>query len=165
MRTHLSILNWVTTHPTCPISQLNCTTTAEWSLGSSHISTWETDWLPLWVAELCFSLLLSYERKFRKQQWAFHAIGFSDLVDLWVMTMILCARSTSRSREQSTKRRSSSENMWKVCSFYSQNNKHGRHIFWEIHEVRKVLWAFFSWLWYSDADWLGRQSPITWLLL
>ena len=37
--------------------------------------------------------------------------------------MILCARSTSRSREQSTKRRSRSENMWKVCLFYSQNNK------------------------------------------
>ena len=37
--------------------------------------------------------------------------------------MILCARSTSRSREQSTKRVSRSENMWKVCLFYSQNNK------------------------------------------
>ena len=49
-------------------------------------------------------------------------IGFSDLVDLWVikikMTMILCARSTSRSREQSTKRRSSSGNMWKVYSIF-----------------------------------------------
>ena len=37
--------------------------------------------------------------------------------------MILCARSTSRSREQSTKRRSRSENMWKVCLFYNQYNK------------------------------------------
>ena len=37
--------------------------------------------------------------------------------------MILCACRTSRSREQSTKRRSRSENMCKVCSFYSQNNK------------------------------------------
>ena len=37
--------------------------------------------------------------------------------------MILCAWSTSRSREQSTKRRSLSENMWKVCLLYSQNNK------------------------------------------
>ena len=35
-----------------------------------------------------------------------HVIGFSDLVDLWVIKikkpMILCARSTSRSSEQST---------------------------------------------------------------
>ena len=36
---------------------------------------------------------------------------------------ILCARSASRSREQNTKRRSRSENMWKVGLFYSQNNK------------------------------------------
>ena len=33
--------------------------------------------------------------------------------------MILCARCMSRSREQ----RSRSENMWKVCLFYRQNNK------------------------------------------
>ena len=39
-----------------------------------------------------------------------HVIGFSALVDLWVFKiknyMILCARSTSKSSEQSTKRRS-----------------------------------------------------------
>ena len=54
-------------------------------------------------------------------------IGFPGLVDLWVIKikrpMILCARNTSRSREQSKKRRSRSENMRKVCLFYSQNNK------------------------------------------
>ena len=38
-------------------------------------------------------------------------------------SMILWAHPTSRSREQSPKRRSRSENMWKVCLFYSQNNK------------------------------------------
>ena len=53
-----------------------------------------------------------------------HVIGFYDLVDLWVKTpMILGARSTSRSREQSTKRRSRGKNMRKVCLFYSQNSK------------------------------------------
>ena len=56
-----------------------------------------------------------------------HVIGFSDLVDLWVIKirkpMILCARRMSRSREQSKKRRSRSENMRKVCLFYSHNNK------------------------------------------
>ena len=55
-------------------------------------------------------------------------IGFSDLVDLWVIKikkpMILCARSKeSRSRERSTKRRSRSESMRKVCLSYSQKNK------------------------------------------
>ena len=41
--------------------------------------------------------------------------------------------------------------------------KYGRHICWEIHKVRKDLWAFFSWLYFLGADWLGRQTPITWL--
>ena len=61
------------------------------------------------------------------------------------MSMILCARSTSRSREQSTKRGSSSENMWKICSFDSHNNK----ILWlwfmrnlKIYKARKGIWAF-----------------------
>ena len=82
--------------------------------------------------------------------------------------MILCARSTSRSRELSTKCRSRSENVWKVCLVYSQNNKifliikHDRHIFWEIHEVRRGMWAFFSLLCFSDADWLCRRNPISW---
>ena len=26
----------------------------------------------------------------------------------------------------------------------------------------KGLWAFISWLCFSDADWLNRQTPITW---
>ena len=87
---------------------------------------------------------------------------FFDLVDLWVM--ILCARSTSRSREQSTKRRSRSENMRNVCLVkitrlydYQTWQTH----FGEIHEVRKGLWGF-SWSCFSDADWLGWQTPVTW---
>ena len=55
-----------------------------------------------WVSNIFF---LEYMR----------AIAFTDIVDLWVIKIkkpiILCARSTSRSREQSTKRRSRSENM------------------------------------------------------
>ena len=34
--------------------------------------------------------------------------------------------------------------------------KHGRHIFGEIHEMRKCLWAFLP-----GSDWLGRQALIT----
>ena len=37
--------------------------------------------------------------------------------------------------------------------------KHGRHIFGEIDEVRKGMWAFLSY--FSDADWLNRQTQIT----
>ena len=47
----------------------------------------------------------------------YHVMRFSGLVDLWVIKekpMILCARSTSRSREQSTECRSRNENMRKV---------------------------------------------------
>ena len=81
--------------------------------------------------------------------------------------MLLCARSTSRSREQSTNRRSHSENMWKVCLFFSQNNK----IVWLSNMADTFLRnlrcaqrfvGFCSWLCLSDADWLGRQTPITW---
>ena len=90
--------------------------------------------------------------------------------NLWVIKIkkptILCARSTLRSREQSTKRRSRSVNMRKVCLFYSRNNKiawssNMADTFWEIHEVRKGLWACFSWLCFSDADWL---TLVTWYI-
>ena len=76
-----------------------------------------------------------------------HKIRFSDLVDLWVIkkkkSMILCARSTWRLSEQSTKCRSR------------------RHIFEEFMRCAKVC-GLFSWLCFSDADWLGRQIPTTW---
>ena len=54
-------------------------------------------------------------------------IGFFDHVDLWVIKMkspwsfghVVCRFAS----EQSAKHRSLSEDMWKVCLFYSQNNK------------------------------------------
>ena len=58
-------------------------------------------------------------------------------------------------------------NTQKVCLLYSQNNTIVymwicRHIFGEIREVRNDLWTFsFTWFCFSDADWLGRQTPIT----
>ena len=64
--------------------------------------------------------------------------------------MILCARSMSTSSEQSTKRRTSNENMRKVVSFYSQNNKtvcmilkYGRHILKKFTGCAKVCGLFF----------------------
>ena len=72
---------------------------------------------------------------------------FFDLVDLWVIqikkAMILCARSTSRSREQNTKRTSYSENMIVKDGRDCIIIKHSRHITGVIHEVRKGLWASF----------------------
>ena len=64
--------------------------------------------------------------------------------------------------EQSMKCRTSSKNMWKVClfSYQSQNStilwlpNMTNTIVWEILEVCKGLWAFFSRLTFSDADWL-----------
>ena len=67
--------------------------------------------------------------------------------------------------EQSKICRSCSENIPKVCLFYGQNNK-----IWQTHCLRNS-WStqrflgFFSWLCFSDADWLGRQTPITWWCL
>ena len=61
------------------------------------------------------------------------------------------------------------EGIWKVYLFYSQNNKivwlsnMADIFFLEIHEVRKGLWAFVSWLCFPYADWLSRQTRITWL--
>ena len=59
-------------------------------------------------------------------------------------TLILSVRSTSKPRDQSTKRRSHSENVWKICLVTRlRNYQTWRTHFWEIHEVRKGLWAFF----------------------
>ena len=79
--------------------------------------------------------------------------------------MILCARSTSRSREQITKRRSSSDNMWKVCLVCSQNNK----IVWlsnmadTFYEVRKGLWAFFLDCAFRMLIGWTDKAPVTWI--
>ena len=56
----------------------------------------------------------------------YHVIGYCDLVDLWVIKIkrlwsfacLVC-----RDHVNSTKRRSHSKNLWKVCWFCSQNNK------------------------------------------
>ena len=53
--------------------------------------------------------------------------------------------------------------MQKVCLFFSQNNEFYDYQTWEtffldIYDVRKGLWAFFL----DCADWLGRQTLITW---
>ena len=96
-------------------------------------------------------------------------IGFSDLVDLWVIKIkspwSFAHHSRSRSSEQSTKRRSRSENMGKVCLFCSKNNQIADS--WQKHFWRNSWGAqrfvgFFSWLCVSEADWLGEQPPITW---
>ena len=102
-----------------------------------------------------------------------HVIGFSDLFDLWVIkirkTMILCARSTSRPNEQMNKRTAArnadqaartrerfvySIVKVKECMII-------RHFVEKFTRCAKVS-GLFSWLYFSDADWLGRQTPITW---
>ena len=59
--------------------------------------------------------------------------------------------------------------MWKVCLFYSQNNKiawllnMGRHIFLRNSRGAQRHVGFFSWLCFSNADWLVRGTPVTWI--
>ena len=79
------------------------------------------------------------------------AIGFSDLVDLWVIMtkepMILCARSTSRSHEQSTISRTCERFVyWTVKIARYIIFKHGGHIAGEIYKLRKGCGSLFSWL-------------------
>ena len=88
----------------------------------------------------------------------------SDLVDLWVIKKqpaILCARSTSRSSEQSTKRRSRSEKMRKVYLFCSLNND----IVWLSNMADTFLEKFTGCArvcgLFLSVDWLSRQTLIT----
>ena len=76
------------------------------------------------------------------------AIGFSDLVELWVITtkepMILCARSTSRSKWTEH----DIENVWKVCLLNSENSKiyyfqTRRTHCWRNLQVAQRLWFSF----------------------
>ena len=60
--------------------------------------------------------------------------------------MILCARSTSRSRDQSTKHRSRSEKMRYVCLFYGQKARLHDYQTWPTHKFTgcaKVSGLFF----------------------
>ena len=74
-----------------------------------------------------------------------HAIGFSDLISL------ICEQLRYKKKPDPLPR--------------SQNNKivwltNMADTFWEIHEVRKGMWAFL--LCFTGADWLSRKTPITW---
>ena len=103
-----------------------------------------------------------------KNSWwnnVYHVI-FSDLTDLWVIKpMILCARST-RSREQSTKWRMSET----FVDFIVKRTRLYDYQTWQTCLSRNSGGAqrfvgFFSWLCFSDADWLGRETPITWYMI
>ena len=38
----------------------------------------------------------------------------------------------------------------------------GRHIFWRAAQGAQRFVGLFSWLCFSDADWLGRKTLVTW---
>ena len=74
--------------------------------------------------------------------------SFFDLVDLWVIKIkslwsfahVVRRDHVNRARNADTQRE------YAKGLFYSQDYmiiKHGRHIFWEINEVRKGMWDFF----------------------
>ena len=93
---------------------------------------------------------------------------------LWVIkkkkAMILCARSKSRSSEQSTNRRSLSENMGKVCLFYSQNNRifwlsNMADIFLRNSQVAQRFVDFFFVIALFGRWLAGQTNSISWLVL
>ena len=93
-------------------------------------------------------------------------VTLKERVDLWVIKikkpMILCARSTSRSREQSTCSAAEHairlfilhQTKIKITSLYDYQT-------WQTTFLctrRAKVCGFFSWLCFSCADWLGRQT-------
>ena len=74
-----------------------------------------------------------------------HVIGFSDLVDLWVIKikkpMILCARSTPRTRDAEHAARTYESFVYSIVKITNMTDTFC--CCWEIYEVRKGLWAFF----------------------
>ena len=93
-----------------------------------------------------------------------HVIGYSD----FVVSMILCARGTPRSRNADHTARTCE----RFCLLYSQNNKSYDYqtciaeIFLRFFlKCAKVSGLFFTWLCSLDADWLCRLTPIIWLAI
>ena len=101
--------------------------------------------------------------------------------------MILCARSMSRSREQSTRRRNQAVGTYEnpVHSAFKITRLSGyqtwkTRLLGKFARCAKVFGLFptsspgpsawvirretFSWLCFLGADWLGRRAPITWQL-
>ena len=103
-----------------------------------------------------------------EQHWI-HVVGFSHLVELWVIKIKspwFFAHVVRPDHVNSTKLKSSSENMRKVCLFYSQNNiivwlSNMADTFLEKFTRYAKVHGLFSWLHFSGADWLCRQM-ITW---
>ena len=69
--------------------------------------------------------------------------------------------------ERSMKRGSATTCERLLCLFYTQNKKILDYQTWPTHLFAKFtkcakVYGLFSWFYFSDADWLGRQTPITW---
>ena len=113
----------------------------------------------------------------RLQLRALHVIGFPSLVDLWVIKikkpMILCACSTSRSREQSTKNADHTArtcerfvySVVKITRLYDYQTWQTR--FWRNSRGAQRLMGLF----FLDCafrmliDWAGKLRSHVWLLL
>ena len=97
---------------------------------------------------------------------SYHVIRFYDLVDLWVIKIkSLWSFARVVHREQVNRARNAdhaAKTCERFCLFCSQNNKifwlaNITHMLvWEIHEVRKGLWAFFSIVYFGC--WLAEQA-------
>ena len=100
----------------------------------------------------------------------FHVVGLSDLVDLWVRKpMILCARSTrdqvNRIRYADHATRTRERFVYSIVTITRVYDYQTGQIFFEKFTRCAKVCGLFSWLCFSNADWLSRQTLITWLTL
>ena len=97
---------------------------------------------------------------------SYHVIRFYDLVDLWVIKIKSLWSFARVVHQEQVNRARNADHAAKTCErfclFCSQNNKIcwlaniTDMLVWEIHEVRKGLWAFFSILYFGC--WLAEQA-------
>ena len=135
-------------------------------------------WCWLWILSCHLSALegclktVDWQDCFHLCFYSCHVIGISDLVDLWVIKIKSLWSFAHVVRRDHVNRARNTDHAARTCErfvlFYGQNNKtvwlsNMADIFLkQIYEVRKGMWAFFSWLCFPGSDWLGRQALITW---
>ena len=114
---------------------------------------------PISQANKLHAVTITLQRK-----GSYHAIGFSDLVQLLVIKIKRLSFAQVVRRDRVSRARNTDYAV-KTCEIFVVIVKIKRlydyqtwptHI-WKIHVVRKVLWAFLSLLCFLGADWTGQD--------
>ena len=97
-----------------------------------------------------------------------HVIGSSDLVDLWVIKIKSLWSFAHVVRRDHVNRARNADHAARTCERFVYSIVKITRLYdyqtWQTRFWRNLL-ELFSWLCFSDADWLRRQTPITWLKL